>query len=381
MPLISVDGAGCDYGDARQFGLLNDVDTVATATPRYDQTFTGSWTVPLTLAPGDYALLVEVGKEFDSNPSFTHGSFITPVEFTYYSDYGFDGNVGQPSVVYRLPFTIPPEPGAPLTPSSVTGSAGYGDWTGASGDLTPIDARITADVPGSGVARLRDIDGPAGLGRVHLEGATCAPVDCAASGSMAAPDPPRMSEPTATQDPAAATFQFRQGQDHGLPVLAYELRYAPDNQRQLDESGFERWAAAPAPPPGTPGDVATVTLPALQPETGYAVALRAQGTCGWSTPAFIRLYVGKANYTKLSGCVVATAAYGSSLHPDVALLRQERDRAVERSQLARLAALLYAESAPPLATLVGRSELARAVVRTLLRPAILANRGGLWMSR
>jgi hypothetical protein len=372
VPLVSIDGAGCDYGDARQFGLLNDVDTVATATPRYDLTFSGSWTVPTSLPAGDYAFMLEIGKEFDSNPSFTHTSFLTPVELTYYNDYGFDQNVGQPSVVYRLGFTIPADPGAPLAPAAVSLAAGYGDWTGASGDLTPIDPRITSDVAGSGVARLRETDGPGGLGRVHLDAATCAPLDCAAA---TAPDPPRISEPTGTQDPAAATFQFRQTEDHGLPVLAYELRYAPDNQRQLDETAFERWPAAPAPAPGAPGTITAVTLPALQPSSGYAIALRAQGTCGWSKPAFIRLYVGKSRYTTLSGCVVATAAYGSALHPDVALLRQERNRVVARSPVARLVALLYAQSAPPLADLLGQSDLARAVVRSLLRPALLLNRG------
>jgi hypothetical protein len=372
VPLVSADGSGCDYGDARQFGLLNDVDTVATATPHYDRTFSGSWTVPTSLPAGDYTLMVEIGKEFDSNPSFTHTSFLTPVERTYYDDYGFDQNVGQPSVVYRLGFTLPADPAAPLAPAAVSLPVGYGDWTGASGDLTPIDPQITSDVAGSGVARLRDTDGPGGLGRVHLDAATCAPLDCT---TATVPDPPRISEPTGTEDPSAATFQFRQTGDHGLPVLAYELRYAPDNQRQLDETAFERWAAAPAPTPDVPGTITAVTLPTLQPTSGYAIALRAQGTCGWSKPAFIRLYVGKSRYTTLSGCVVATAAYGSALHPDVTLLRQERNRVVARSPVARLVALLYAQSAPPLADLLGQSELARAVVRSLLRPALLLNRG------
>jgi hypothetical protein len=377
-PLVSIDGAGCDYGDARQFGLLNDVDTVATATPRYDLTFSGSWTVPTSLPAGDYALMVEVGKELDSNPSFTHTSFLTPVELTYYGDYGFDQNVGQPSVVYRLGFTVPADPGTPIAPAAVSLPTGYGDWTGASGALTPMDPRITSDVAGSGVARLRATDGPGGLGRVHLDAATCAPLDCTAATDTTpepVPDPPRISEPTGTEDPAAATFQFRQAEDHGLPVLAYELRYAPDDQRQLDETAFVRWPAAPAPAPAAPGTVTAVTLPALQPSSGYAIALRAQGTCGWSKPAFIRLYVGKSRYTTLSGCVVATAAYGSPLHPDVAFLRLERNRLVARSPVARLVALLYAQGAPPLAHLLGQSDLARAVVRSLLQPVLLLNRG------
>ena len=80
------------------------------------------------------------------------------------------------------------------------------------------------------------------------------------------------------------------------------------------------------------------------------------------------MITGKRPYTQLSGCVIATAAYGSELDPDVALLRRERDQAAQRSGLVELAALLYARAAPPLAQLVGRSDTARAAVRALLRP-------------
>src|SRR5207344_3172727 len=94
----------------------------------------------------------------------------------------------------------------------------------------------------------------------------------------------------------------------------------------------------------------------------------------WSAPAFARVITGKRPYTQLSGCVIATAAYGSELDPDVALLRRERDQAARRSGLVELAALLYARDAPPLARLVGRSDTARAAVRALLRPIMTANR-------
>jgi hypothetical protein len=42
--------------------------------------------------------------------------------------------------------------------------------------------------------------------------------------------------------------------------------------------------------------------------------------------------------------------------------------------MVRLAALLYAEDAPPLARLVGRSDTARALVRWALRPALALDR-------
>jgi hypothetical protein len=102
--------------------------------------------------------------------------------------------------------------------------------------------------------------------------------------------------------------------------------------------------------------------------------LRAHGACGWSALSFARVITGKRPYTKLSGCVIATAAYGSELDPDVAILRRERDLAARRSGMVELTALLYARATPPLAQLVGRSDTARAAVRALLRPIMTANR-------
>jgi hypothetical protein len=387
---ISIDGAGCDDGDARQFGLINDVDAVATATPRYDQSFTGTWSLPPTLPDGDYALMVEVGKEFDANATFSHPAFLTPYERQFYGDYGLPGNVGQPSVVYRLAFHVSAEA---IPDSGTTDAVGYSDFTGNSGDVTAIDAAPDAtpgaapgatpdsqmdprisDGTGSGVGRLRLSDGAGGVARVHLQAQSCPTADCSA---LPPPDVPRMDAPTANQDPAAATFELRQTSDNGARVLEYEMRYQPANQSAIDETTFDRWTPAPAPPVAAPGTLSTVTLGGLTPNTGYAIGLRAHGACGWSRTSFIRIYVGPPRFKRLSGCVIATAAYGSDLHPDVALLRHERDWAAEHSGLARLGALLYGDSAPALATLLARSDVARTVVRALLRPLILVNRAAL----
>ena len=369
VPPLNEGQGGCDFGDARQFGVINDLDVVATATPAYDRLFTGTWTVPASLAAGDYALMVEVSKEFDANAAFAHPSFINPDEVADFNSYGQSGNVGQPSVLYRMPFHFS-SAAVPATSTSV--AIGYGDWTGATGQLNALDDQIGAQ-PGSGQARLRISDGPGGPARVHLVEVPCSQLDCS---RVSAPEAPRVDEPTAVQAATSATFSFRQASDNEAPVIAYELRYAiPSSSFTLDESTFSRWTPAPAPAVSAPGTVTPVTLAGLVPQTEYAVGLRARGACGWSGTSFIRVRTGKMAFVKLSGCVVATAAYGSELAPDVALLRRQRDWAAERSGLVTLAGLLYARSAPPLAALVGRSGTLRAAVRSLMRPAMAADRG------
>ncbi|HEY8924008.1 MAG TPA: fibronectin type III domain-containing protein [Polyangia bacterium] len=371
VPLVSSAGTSCDYGDARQFGLINDLDAVAAATPRYDALFEGTWAVPPGLADGDYALMIEVGKEFDADPAFSHPAYLSPYETVYYDAYGTDGNVGQPSVVYRLPFRLGSEP-VPAT-AAVTPTC-FGDWTGATGDCTPLDDRIT-DGPGSGGGRLRLRDGAGGSGRVHLVEGPCTAVDC----SQATPlETPPLDGPVGRQGATSASLTFRQVADvGGGPVLSYELRAvrAPDSFLDpVDEAQFVRWAAAPAPSVASPGTITTVTLDDLTAESSYVVGLRARGACGWSSPGFTRVSTGAALHTKLSGCVIATAALGSDLDPDVRLLRRERDWAAARSGGARLAALLYGDSAPPLAQVIARSQAARAIVRAILRPLVAINR-------
>jgi len=373
VPLVTADGTSCDYGDARMFGLINDLDAIAAATPPYDQTYTGTWRVPEGLAAGAYALMIEVSKELDGNASYTHSSYLSPFETTYYGGYGLDGNVGQPSVVYRVPFSL-----AAAVPATTTDApVGYGDWTGAAGTLSPLDATIS-DGAGTGAGRLRTSDGPGGPGRVHLVEVACAALDCTES---APPAQPAVDATPRAQDAAAATFSFRQVADgNGGPVIGYELRYTPVTAsflQSVDETTFLRWTPAPPPRVDAPGTVTTTTLPLLSPDTSYAISLRAQGSCGWSAPTFSRVTTARAVYKQLSGCVIATAAYGSALAPDVVLMRRERDWAAARSSAVRLAALLYGDTAPPLAGLIGRSETARQLTRALLRPFARLNAAAL----
>jgi len=71
-------------------------------------------------------------------------------------------------------------------------------------------------------------------------------------------------------------------------------------------------------------------------------------------------------FTQLSGCFVATAAWGSALGPEVTALRQVRDRLRPASVLFATATDRYYRSGPAAADLLRRSDTVRALVRRFL---------------
>lgn len=78
------------------------------------------------------------------------------------------------------------------------------------------------------------------------------------------------------------------------------------------------------------------------------------------------------------GCFIATAAYGSYLHPKVATLRHFRDRHLLTNAPGRLFVALYYRVSPPLARAVGEHASLRAGARTLLAPLLFAVEYPLW---
>jgi hypothetical protein len=351
----------CDVGDSAQYYSLNDVDTVAAATPPYGAPYTGNWIIPSDLADGDYALYVEVAKEFDTNASNQHPSEVSALDQQYYAGYGQDGNVGQPSVLFRVPFTL--GAGAAGTSASTSAMAGYGDWTGTTGDLLAPDATISGD-PGSGQGRLLLIDGPNGPARVSVSIAACPSVDCTTD-----PLPLPVSftvMPTATG--TGVTLAVLQSSEGGQPVLGYEARYAiTTSVAAIDPASFPAWTPAGTVAVGPPGSQMTLELDGLAPVTYYAVGIRAIGVCGASAVTFQRFHTLARKYTQLSGCFIATAAFGSDLGPEIESLRTFRDAATTRSGIARTAVDLYYRSSPPLAAAIRQSEMARALIRASLR--------------
>lgn len=74
------------------------------------------------------------------------------------------------------------------------------------------------------------------------------------------------------------------------------------------------------------------------------------------------------------GCFIATAAYGSDMEPDVALLRNFRDEYLLTNLPGKLFVKSYYTVSPPIANIIREHELLKAITRTLLAPAVAAVR-------
>ncbi|HVU52178.1 MAG TPA: CFI-box-CTERM domain-containing protein [Polyangia bacterium] len=360
-PIIVDRGTSCDDGDSAQYGFLNDVDVVAAATPPFGVETSRSWILPAALAPGPYAVLVEVGKEYDPDDAHRSPS-LPPADVP---DYGAPGNLGQPSVIFRVPFAVGGAgAGGQAAAAHIDGT---GDPTGATGAVLPPDGTIST-APGSGEGRLATTAGPGGMGRVHVSFSACEPFDCASHGP---PPAVPVEAPTAGVSATAATVRLHQVGDGDLPVLGYEARFARVGSTAdvaLTAQDFARWTPVPGFAPAAPDTTTDVTLDGLAPQTEYAVGVVAHGRCGDSPISYARFTTPVLKYVQLKGCFVATAAFGSPLAAEVNALRVARDRAAAASGLARAAVDLYDRAGPAAARVLAGSDVARAVVRRSLAP-------------
>ena len=124
------------------------------------------------------------------------------------------------------------------------------------------------------------------------------------------------------------------------------------------------------------GEVQELALSGLLPETTYTIAVRAFDDCHNTGPLAQAVVTTAARTAgEVDACFVATAAYGSVLANDVELLRHVRDSLLRRSVLGELFVETYYTFGPPVAGVVGESELLRATARTLLEPVVGQVRG------
>jgi hypothetical protein len=351
---------GCAIS-APGYAALNDLDAVAAATPPYGAPYSGSWVLPSTLPAGDYALLVEVNKEFDDNASHSHPSFTDP----QLAAYGLSGNFGQPSVVYRVPIHIDVAAGAPAA-AATSEIAGYSNWTGEDGAIIPRDATISTSDPGSGEARLLKLTTATGTGRVQVRVEACGSTVCAPP-----PPPPGLVMDLAADKgkltDTSALVTFTNAQSAGGAVAGYEIRFREGDS--MTDQEFAEAIRAPQVSPGAPGSTASVMIAGLKPSTQYVVGVRALDTCGQASPlAQVGFDTPSTPFKQVEGCFVATAAWGSALASQVQGLRRARDRVRPGNVLAAAAIDLYYRSGPPAAAVLRRSETARAAVRLLLSP-------------
>ena len=127
------------------------------------------------------------------------------------------------------------------------------------------------------------------------------------------------------------------------------------------------------------GETVRVEFGGMDPLTHYWIGVRAFDSCNHAGPFTVsEVTTTRVNFTQLSGCFVATAAYGSAMEPQVGALRVASDALRARSGLFSAATDLYYQAGPAAAAVLSRSDLSRAVVRTLLAPVAELGRSGDW---
>ena len=117
--------------------------------PVYGVAYNGTWSIPGTLPPGDYTLMVEVNKEYDSNAAHLHPDFVD-------SQPAGLGHRGQlRTAIGRLSGPDSHRPDRRNAGRAIDLSdRRLRRLDGATGVINPPDATISTNSPGSGEGRL-----------------------------------------------------------------------------------------------------------------------------------------------------------------------------------------------------------------------------------
>ena len=75
---------------------------------------------------------------------------------------------------------------------------------------------------------------------------------------------------------------------------------------------------------------------------------------------------GEYDFTTVSGCFIATAAYGTSLHKNIDILRNFRDKILVQTPPGRTLVTTYYSTSPPIANALAKNDSLRSAVRLLL---------------
>lgn len=348
-----------DHPNTMRFAADNDVAAISAATPPSGKLIDPiRWSVPDALPDGNYVLWVEVNIENDFNAFWTAGKAV-PEPHSEWDRLGVD-SFGQPSIVYKVPLLI--DHGGQRI-STVSDYSGYGDWRGNSGTINPPDTSIST-TGGSGGDRLQLTSDDSGSWRVKTQLGLCEAASC---GVPATPTSLDLSETT------DATLTVKFAIPDGPPAASYEVRYRLGSA--ISDADFVN--ASPATPTnvGPPGTQVSTRIMGLAPKSQYFVAVRPKNCCGQAGAMITGSgTTGAATFTTLSGCFIATAAYGSDMAAEVDMLRRFRDQKLLKSPLGQLAVASYYALSPGLSVVLAESAPLRAAARTLLNPIVRAAR-------
>jgi hypothetical protein len=340
---------GTDSPSVQMYRSMNPFDAVSQATPRLGSFASLSSPTP-DLSAGDYVLFVEVALEQDFNDAFNGPKYPSPS--VTYGEYGVAYR-GQPSVIYRVPFVVMDG----VTIATTDTYAGYGDPDGLDGKIRPPDpTKITADVPNTGASRLLLTSRDGQMFRVR--------VDARSEQDKVSPAPPGNMVITDAESSSATLTFVAPGDDDMLGTVsgyesASELQFSGD----IVASGQPQLLA----------------VKNLLPETEYTVAVRAFDNChNTSRVTSATFTTAPRPVGSVDACFIATAAYGSIMANDVEMLRRFRDMLLRKSVLGELAVEAYYTFGPPVASVVGESDLLRTTARDVLTPIVGWARGLRW---
>jgi len=347
-----------DDPSVAMFELLNPFDTVSQATPPSGTPAVFSYPVPETLPFGDYVLFVEVAREFDMNGTYNPTMFPSPVGIPY-GEYGVPYR-GQPSVIYRMPFSIRATP----TTATTTDIIGYSDPTGVQGDIRDAsDGTMTLDVPGSGAARLQLLSKDGSTYRIRL-------VSKPQNDLVAPAHPDQLQIAAATSRDATISFVAPGDDDITGKAQKYEIRYRV-GEEITDANFADSLQVANPVAPTDAGSLQLFKLDGLLPETEYSVGIRAVDDCqNAGATSFISFETKPRDVGDVDACFIATAAYGSVMAADVDMLRRFRDSKLRKTVLGELAVETYYTFSPAVSGVVGESDLLRATARDVLAPIV-----------
>ena len=392
--------------------VMPEIDAVTMATPAGDTPQVIQFSIPSDWPDGDYVAYLEINVEGDYNDAFNATNYPTPRTPSFAWDswarnYGYPYR-GQPSVVFQTPFTLEAAGGTYHSDQP----AGYGDVNGQDGSVRPLDSKITMDPggePGSGGDRLR-----AGLSGhrfsvvvvpTNICGAPMPPPECGsacgetnpcADGFICTDDgecvgmcdvrmPPDAildlevaNHPNESNSHHFGVMRFRVPESP-LPISRYEVRYSTDPI--VDDESFEQALPAKAasidsielmiPTEGQPGEWVEVEFGGMVPQTEFHVAVRAINVCNSASETqTTSLVTTEVNYTTVSPCFVATAAYGSPMAAELGSLRRFRDRHLMTNTLGRAFVSAYYSVGPHAAEVIREHEWLRAATRVVLQPAV-----------
>ncbi|HJZ84086.1 MAG TPA: CFI-box-CTERM domain-containing protein [Polyangia bacterium] len=368
---------------------LDDVAAISAATPSPTDhgPYVGMWLVPSGLADGDYDVFIEVAKQYDNDagqcpvsdsqcpPGTTcdRSTRFCARHPSAYDDarlpqYGIGANLGQPSVVWWTRVRI--DQGGSHT-TVANDYLGFGDWDGAfgrgqQGIHPPDDTQISKSTPGSGAQRLAQFSDADGTWRFKVTARPC-------GSCQGAPTPPPVTDLKAVSpDGDLVQITFTHVGFGTVPVTGYQIRYKLGQTMTVADFATATPAPVVAPKqPGTAESLALTQRDGIQPQSTYTVGIRSLGDC--MTTSELRtaqVQTLRKKYTTIEGCFLATAAWGSSMEPDVLTLRRFRDRLLHPHPIGRALVGLYYQASPPLSHAIARDPGLRACARALLWPEV-----------